>query len=722
MNVNDTLWWCPPDSERSGLADSNEWFIYRADLNVADQACAALRVAADSKYWLYVNGELKIREGGLKRGPVPDGSYMETVRLDPPLPPGRHTVVVLLCYFGRHGFSHRDSGLPGLLIEPEGAACGPWKVKRHPAFFDAGYVHDAYRLPEGSEGFDARYDLTGWTTPEFDDSAWPDAESRGKAGAAPWGPLELREFPPWSWSEPREYESVEARPAPSGDGSVYYHCALPYNAHFVPGLTIEAKAGIRIEVTVVQDTNCLSPAYITRAGQQSHEFRGWMNGETVIYKVPSNAVKVVALHYRETHYPAPFVGAFTCNDPLLDRLWEKARRTLYVTMRDNFMDCPCRERAQWPGDMVVQLGQVPYALDRTADLLVKKGLRETLRWQRPDGTIYGPVPEGNWRVELPAQMLSVISEYGIWTYYQHTGDRATIEELYPYAKRYFDLWTLQDSGLINYRPAVRGGEPQKKDGVETGVWDWIDWGERIDAEPSLNAWYILAARGIEKMARELGRGDEAQEAAQHAARVTAAARAAFWQSDRGGYATPDFPHAPDDRVQALMALSGIAEPAQYPALRKVLATVEQACPYMEKYVLEALFKMGAADEAVRRMQHRYRGLVESANSTLWERWPEWSDHPGTINHSWSGGPLTLLCEQVAGLRPLSPGWQRFLVAPAPGTLSAFRASLRAPVGDIEVTGQQDGDGWQVDVRLPEGTEMETDFSLLKDARVRVHRT
>lgn len=58
-------------------------------------------------------------------------------------------------------------------------------------------------------------------------------------------------------------------------------------------------------------------------------------------------VTIHGLKYRETAYNAAITGAFSSDEPFLDRLWEKARRTLLVTMRDTYMDCPDRERAQW---------------------------------------------------------------------------------------------------------------------------------------------------------------------------------------------------------------------------------------------------------------------------------------------------------------------------------------------------------------------------------------
>jgi alpha-L-rhamnosidase len=705
-------WVMPPAEERSGKSQSNEWFMFRSRITVGEPSLTFLRIAADSKYWLYINGELVVREGGLKRGPVPDGSYYDEVDVSAFVHAGDNTVAVLLWYFGRHGFSHRDSGMPGLLADSDSATFSPWKVKTYPAYFDAGYIHDAYRLSENSVGFDARYDLPGWMSPEFDDAGWPFAEAAGKPGDAPWGPLEKREFPQWFWSDLNEYESVEARPSPAGDGTVFYHCKLPHNAHFIPALALRAKAGIRIDISVAQDTNRLCPAYITAEGEQSYECIGWMSGEEVIYKVPSDAVKVSGLTYRETGYPAEFAGTFSCDEPVLNTLWEKARRTLVVNMRDTFMDCPCRERAQWPGDLVVQLGQVPYCLGREADLLVKKGLRETLRWQREDGIIYGPVPEGNWRMELPSQMLSMVGPHGIWTYYMNTADRQTLAELYPFAKRYLDIWEFEKSGLIKYRPDEKGALPKQVNGVSVGTWDWIDWGERIDAEPALNAWFVLAAQGVRQMAEELGLPDDAREILHKEEQVTVAIRKTFWNEAKGGYCSSGFEYGPDDRVQALMVLCGAAAPAQYSQLKCILATVEQACPYMEKYVLEALFAMGDPEAALSRMKRRYKGLVENGNTTLWERWPEWSEHPGTINHSWSGGPLTLLSEQVAGIRPLEPGWTCFAIRPQPGRLNEISASLLLPQGEIRFEARKIERRWKVRVSVPEGTVARPDFSAL----------
>lgn len=713
-------WAVPPELERTGYKGSNEWFMYRNYLQLEDPDKGTFRIAADSKYWLYVNGKLVVREGGLKRGPLPEGSYYEEIDASPYLVSGDNTIAVLLWYFGRDGFSHRDSGCPGLLFDIEGGSLGSWRVKRHPAFFDAGYLNDAYRLSENSIGFDARRDVAAWSEGNYNDSSWPLANAGNPAGGDPWGMLEAREFKQWHWSEKRQFESIECLSIPGPRNSRQYICRLPYNAHFVPIMELEAKSGIRIEIEVPQETSRICAVYITNEGSQSHEFGGWMNGEEVVFSVPSDAVAVRGLYYRETGFPSSFEGSFSCDDPFLELLWKKARRTLYVTMRDTFMDCPCRERAQWPGDLVVQLNQAPYCLDRESDLLVKKGLRETLRWQRPDGIIYGPVPEGNWRMELPAQMLAFLSPFGIWTYYLNSGDRRTLEELYPFAKRYLDIWEFQENGLIKYRPDRKGSIPKVVDGVSVGTWDWIDWGDRIDTEPALNAWFVLAAQGLARVAHELGLEEDALSLREKLQQVSKAMLRAFWNSESGAFVSEDFRHEPDDRVQALAILAGIADPGKCHILKEIFERVNNASPYMEYYVLAALMKMGETDLAIERMRRRYKSMVENSHSTLWERWPEWVEGEadgGTINHSWSGGPLTLLSANVAGLRPLRPGWDIFKVEPKPGSLRRISAKVLRPQGLISLKAELDNGIWHVELAVPEGLAAELDLGYLGSGNI-----
>ena len=77
-----------------------------------------------------------------------------------------------------------------------------------------------------------------------------------------------------------------------------------------------------------------------------------------------------------------------------------------------------------------------------------------------------------------------------------------------------------------------------------------------------------------------------------------------------GLRDPNYKKQTDDRAQAMAVVSGLASPDKYPALFETLKKEYHASPYMEKYALEALFKMGHADFAIERMKSRYAKMLK----------------------------------------------------------------------------------------------------------------
>lgn len=657
----------------------NRWTRYRTTFDATDPpSTAPLRIAVDSKYWLWLNGIPVVREGGLKRGPDPGSTYSDIIELGPHLKSGENTLAVLVWHFGQHGFSHNSSGTAGLFADSRaiGLASGStWKISDHPAISTSPDIPPNRRLPESSLLFDARLDQPDWTAPGFDDSGWAAPRVHGAPPAAPWGPLVDRPIPLWKDFGLKEYPSVTGGPG----GTIT--AKLPHNAQVTPWLRVEAPAGLVIDIRTDNFMGGSEPnvhaKYITRAGVQEFECPGWMNGHEVRYQVPEG-VGILGLKYRETGYDTGFTGSFRCDDADLDVLWQKAARTLYVTMRDTYMDCPDRERSQWWGDVVNELGEVPYALDPRAHLLTRKAIRELVDWQRHDGILYSPVPAGlpagdtggrSWYSELPVQMLASVGKYGFWNYYLHSGDAATVRHAYPAVARYLDLWKLGPDGLAIHRP---------------GDWDWSDWGENIDVAVLDSAWLQLALEGAIEMARLSGNHDDIPRWRSTRATLSKRFNRTFWTGSE--YRSPGYTGDTDDRANALAVLAGFAAPEQYPALRDVLGKHRNASPWMEKYVLEALYLMDAPDLAVSRMKERYRAQIDSPLTTLWEGWGIGSQGygGGSYNHAWSGGPLTCLSQFAAGIAPVEPGWKSFSVLPRMGPLRDIDAKVDTPRGLLHV--------------------------------------
>ncbi|MEO6434695.1 MAG: glycoside hydrolase family 78, partial [Tepidisphaeraceae bacterium] len=292
-----------PTSKPSPDPLANHWMCFRRTFTldaVPDKAIA--RIAVDSKYWLWVNGKLVVLEGGLKRGPNRSDTYIDEVDLTPHLVKGENAIAILAWYFGKEGFSHLSSGMPGFYFDaPFLGSDRSWKAIVHPAFGNTDKPHPNFRLPEHNIRFDATKDIAGWMEKAFDDSTWPAAAEKGAEGAAPWNTLHARPIPLWRFSELRDYQNKADLPVAS-DGKPIV-AKLPYDAQVTPYLKIDAPAGLvidmRTDTYVTTGEPTVRTEYVTRDGVQEFETPGWMSGHEVHYAIPAG-VKILALQYRES--------------------------------------------------------------------------------------------------------------------------------------------------------------------------------------------------------------------------------------------------------------------------------------------------------------------------------------------------------------------------------------------------------------------------------------
>ena len=199
---------------------SGDWQCFHHEFYMFAPKSAELKIAADTKYWLWVNGELVVREGGLKRGPTPTDSYCDVLAEVPNLKFGKNEVVVLVQYYGKNSFSHRASATPGLYFDLTSpldhiVSNDEWKAVRYdamwaPATEGGEYMTGIrlYRLAGENVGYDARKALD--FSKHIDSQSWPQAVAIER-DKAEWGELVERPIPFWRWSELREYERVEKR-------------------------------------------------------------------------------------------------------------------------------------------------------------------------------------------------------------------------------------------------------------------------------------------------------------------------------------------------------------------------------------------------------------------------------------------------------------------------------------------------------------------------------
>lgn len=236
-------------------------------------------------------------------------------------------------------------------------------------------------------------------------------------------------------------------------------------------------------------------------------------------------------------------------------------------------------------------------------------------------------------------------------------------------KRYLALWEQGEDGLV---------VPRK------GGWMWGDWGKNKDMPLLFNGWYFLALKGQAKMALSTGDRAEAAKAQEKMRLLKEAFNRNFWTGTE--YRSPHYKGPTDDRGQALAVVSGMADTEKFEAIAGVFNDQMHSSPYMEKYVIEALYQMEYPDRAIARLRKRYKKMVAAETTTLWEGWGIGAEGfgGGTINHAWSGGPLTIMSQYIAGIRPTKPGYQAYEVRPQLGSLNKVQATVATVAGELRV--------------------------------------
>jgi len=671
----------------------NTWIAFRKDIKLeAFPKEVIAEISADSKYWLWINGDLVVFEGSLKRGPNPQDSYFDKVNIAPYLKRGENKIAILLWYFGKSGFSHNDSGKSGLLFSSEAIGLfsdSSWQSRILPAYGTCGEPLPNMRLPESSIRYDAKLDIGPWQTDDTLEGFMASSEI-GKPGDKPWNGLIERPIPLWKDYGLKKVKYV-TNPGEVEDTLV---AQLPCNIHFTPQFTLKDDEGghvLRIQSDHLSGGSepSVRAEYVTRKGLQSYESFGWMNGD-FLYIILPHGMKIKSLSYRQSGYDGLPEGSFSCDDEYFNRFWEKALNTLYVNMRDSYFDCPDRERAQWWGDATTLMGECFYSYSTTVHQLMRKGILELCAYQREDDCLHSPIP-GIYNQELPAQMLASVSTYGFWKYYMNTGDKETIRRSYPHVRSYLNVWSTDETGLTAERH---------------GGWDWGDWGDHRDIRLIYAAWHYMALESAANMADLLGLPVEAASYRQIMESVKKGYNAC-WNGTC--YRHPSFKGETDDRVQALAVISGIAGPDKYPQITQVLHSQHHSSPYMEKYVMESLFQMGQGEFGMERCRERYRAMVEDPiHTTLYEGWGIGSKGygGGTWNHAWSGGPLTVIAQYLMGVSPTNAGWERFKVSPQLVTFNKASITIPTVKGLVSVSFRKKNGVARFKIVVPEGTECE----------------
>ena len=275
--------------DKENLTEKNIWMCFNKKVKlekVPNELVA--HISADSKYWLYINGETVVFEGSVKRGPEKSSGYYDSIDIAPYLKKGENSICALAWYWDNEtSYSYSGSGQGGFIFEAIGDGVKiisdeTWKVKRNPAYIDSPLYPPNYRIPEYSIYFDARKDMGDWLNVGFDTSSWENATEYVN-----YGKLYPRGIPFWKdyglkdYENSKDYENYTVTKNLGEKITV----DIPYNAQITPYLKVIAPEGKKIRITTENTLiGAVSTTYITKDGEQEFEALGWFNGEHITYR------------------------------------------------------------------------------------------------------------------------------------------------------------------------------------------------------------------------------------------------------------------------------------------------------------------------------------------------------------------------------------------------------------------------------------------------------
>ncbi len=413
----------------------------------------------------------------------------------------------------------------------------------------------------------------------------------------------------------------------------------------------------------------------------------------------------------------PVTGYFECSNPMLNQLW----RNILWTQRDNMhsipTDCPQRnERMGWMGDAQVFAQTAIYNMDMAA--FFAKFTVDMRDGQGEDGYYpdFAPHPfQNHW----PMCFGPGWADCGIivpWRLYVAYGDTRVLEEHYASMQAYLaliqdenpnGLWTTWGS---NYGDWLHG-DTLKAEGYPKE-------GGEMPKEVYATTFYYLSATLMSKIAKILGKDDDARTYSDLAARIKEAFNAEFVDPTTGkikGDTQSDYAIALGfdlllSEIQDLALQNLMAALAKYEGRISTgfISTIQMIQELSARGQNEQAYKLV---ESERFPSWGYQ--IAQGATTIWERWDGYVKGRGfqdrgmnSFNHYSIGAVGEWLYSVVLGIQfdPSVPAMKHLIIQPRPGgTLIHAKGHYDSLHGRIEVEWRREADAFRLKVNIPPNT-------------------
>lgn len=392
------------------------------------------------------------------------------------------------------------------------------------------------------------------------------------------------------------------------------------------------------------------------------------------------------------------VGTFECSDTLVNRIFDICRRSYLSNLFGIPTDCPTREKNGWMGDgfIVQEAGMLSY----DSRNVYAKWVKDMVDAQDATGNVPGIVPtswkwDSNWAGPIWDAAIFIVPTL----LHRYSGDIESIRTIYPTAQRYLRyLATTEDEqGLISH-----------------GLGDWLYYKAVTPSPFMVSCYYYYDNILMARMARLLGKEDEAASYIAKAAKLKSAINHRYFDAEQCSYANKT------QLSYALPLYIGIAPEEYRSRLAEELNRTVAGNDYSLDFgfigsliVPDILAEYDYADTMYKMLTKRtmpsWGYWIEGCGATtLFETWDVWrSIGDASHNHPSMGAIAAWMYKVLAGIRQSedSVAFRHIVIRPSfVEGLDWVKASYHSQQGVIHSEWKRKGDVIKLSVRIPAGSK------------------
>lgn len=460
--------------------------------------------------------------------------------------------------------------------------------------------------------------------------------------------------------------------------------------------------------------------YICRGGDQAFTLPFRRLGARYLEIHVSNCQSPLRFNYiglKPTELPVTMTGAFRSSDALADETWHTGRRTLHLCMHEHYEDCPWREQALYAFDSRNQALYGYYAFGNydfaaaSFDLL-GRGYHPTdgfLELCAPARVGYA---KGDTFIHTNIPIFTLVWIVAVAEHWLYSGRPVLFDR---FAERIAEILarieTLRHAGSGLFQlPDV------------PGIWHFYEWedglagvlgnekpGDRVDAPFNL---FLHEALGCcAWMLAQHGQYAASTAMREQQAALGSAIHKAFWDPKHrlfASYIKSGQRQHYAELVQALVLKAGLASSAQAASMLCSLQRPGLVPMTLSTRLYQVLGLMNQGPAArqwvANTIRDQWSHMVLTGATSFWETILAGNDFDaaGSLCHGWSALPVYYYQAWVLGVRPLEPGFERFIINPYPAHFAYAAGTIPTPAGPIAMRWESTSRGLVVEASGPAG--------------------